>query len=51
VSRRVSHATGYLRLGGGRAEIEALLDELGWAWCQPLSLLLDEAVVIEENRV
>jgi hypothetical protein len=34
-----------------RAAVEQLLDELGWAaWDRALSLLLDAAVVAEEER-
>ena len=31
-----------------RADVESLLDMLGWAWDAGLSLLLDQAVLEEE---
>ena len=31
-----------------RSMIEALLDEFGWGWSQSLSLLLDQALILEE---
>ena len=32
-----------------RAEVEALLDQLGWAWDAGLSLEIDGAVLLEES--
>jgi hypothetical protein len=33
---------------GARAEVEAMLDALGWPWSAALSLLLDAAVIEDE---
>jgi hypothetical protein len=32
-----------------RAQVEMMLDEIGWPWDRGLSLLLDEAVAAEEQ--
>jgi hypothetical protein len=32
-----------------RADVEHMLDALGWGWSTPLSLLLDSAVLDEEE--